>query len=94
MLPDDLRHRLAHLGHRPRVLELPDRRVRRDRGGDVFKLVVAVKVDLPPELLELARQARLDEVDRALVYAGPRLARRRQSVRRDEIAEESSPGRR
>ena len=94
MLPDDLRHRLAYLGHCPRVLALPNRRVRRDRGGDVFKLVVAVKVDLPPELLELARQARLDEVDRALVYAVPRLARSRLSVRRDESAQESSPGRR
>lgn len=75
MLADGLRDLLAHLGHAPRVLEDADRGVVLDRRRDALELVVPVKVDLPAELLELARQARLDEPDGALVHARARLRR-------------------
>lgn len=70
MAADGLCHGLADLGHASGVLELANWRVARDRGVDVLELVVAVEFDLPAELDELLRQARVYEVDGALVHAG------------------------
>ena len=74
MVANDLRHRLTDSRHRPRVLELANRGVTRDRRGDVFELVVSVEVDLPAELLELLGKAGFHQMNGALIYTRSWLA--------------------
>ena len=68
----DIRNRLTHPAHQPRVLQNPNGRVR--LGVDVLELVVAVEAGAPAERGELVDEAGVDEVDGALVDACFRLA--------------------
>ena len=63
MCPDGLGDGLTDFGDETRVFELADVGIARDGCGNVFELVVAVKLDLPAELFELIDEASIHEMD-------------------------------
>lgn len=71
MLADSFRNRLRNSGHQTGVFEFANGWIGLRR--DILKLVMAVKLDLPAELLELINEACVDEMNGSSVDTGARL---------------------